>query len=291
MPMRSGMTFAAALLAPSAAFLVPSPAALRHPTPTSAAASLAALRMDASYTKKEDLLLDEEVDRSGVETDWKESSDREAKVDLAAAVEWSPSARGEPGKTPRDLAFGPLELGSYCTDPYKVMRRKTRTVTAGPVKIGSEHPLVRQTMTTTLTSDVEGSIEQIIACADEGFDLIRLTVVGMKDAKAMGEIRKGLDARGYDIPLCADMHFAPKVAIATAETVEKIRINPGNFVDGRKVRAPACRPVVPCSIRAGCGEAGASHDATMHGRHSRAPTRPECSAAGRALAYFRGASV
>jgi len=228
------MTFAAALLAPSTAFLVPSPAALRHPTPTNAAASLAALRMDASYTKKEDLLLDEEVDRSGVETDWKESSDREAKVDLAAAVEWSPSARGEPGKTPRDLAFGPLELGSYCTDPYKVMRRKTRTVTAGPVKIGSEHPLVRQTMTTTLTSDVEGSVEQIIACADEGFDLVRLTVVGMKDAKAMGEIRKGLDARGYDIPLCADMHFAPKVAIATAETVEKIRINPGNFVDGRK---------------------------------------------------------
>ena len=113
-------------------------------------------------------------------------------------------------------------------------RRKTRTVECGPIKFGSEHPLVRQTMATTLTSDVEGTIEQVIKCADEGFDLVRVTVVGMKDAKACMEIRKGLDARGYNIPLCADMHFAPKVALAVADAVEKVRINPGNFVDGRK---------------------------------------------------------
>ena len=113
-------------------------------------------------------------------------------------------------------------------------RRKTRTVECGPIKFGSEHPLVRQTMAATLTSDVEGTIEQVIKCADEGFDLVRVTVVGMKDAKACMEIRKGLDARGYNIPLCADMHFAPKVALAVADAVEKIRINPGNFVDGRK---------------------------------------------------------
>ena len=89
-------------------------------------------------------------------------------------------------------------------------------------------------MLTTLTSDVEGTIEQTIRCADEGFDLVRITVVGMKDAKACVKIREGLDARGYDIPLCADMHFQPKVAIKVAEAVEKIRINPGNFADGRK---------------------------------------------------------
>merc|ERR1719316_2492995 len=122
----------------------------------------------------------------------------------------------------------------YAADLYEVNRRTSRTVECGPIKFGSEHPLVRQTMLTTLTSDVEGSIEQIIRCADEGFDLVRVTVVGMKDAKACMEIRKGLDARGYDIPLCADMHFAPKVALAVADAVEKIRINPGNFVDGRK---------------------------------------------------------
>ena len=146
-------------------------------------------------------------------------------------VDWTPSVRGE-SPTPRDKKFGPL--GGYCADPYVVERRKSRTVTAGPVKFGSDHPIVRQTMLTTLTSDVEGTIEQTIRCADEGFDLVRITVVGMKDAKACVKIREGLDARGYDIPLCADMHFQPKVAIKVAEAVEKIRINPGNFADGRK---------------------------------------------------------
>ena len=72
-------------------------------------------------------------------------------------------------------------------------------------------------------------------CADVGFDLVRITVVGMKEANACHEIRAKLDQKGYDIPLCADMHFQPKVAIKTAEAVEKIRINPGNFADGRKV--------------------------------------------------------
>ena len=191
----------------------------------------AALRMDESYTSKSDLLLEDEVDRSGVETEFKESG-REVDTSLTDAVAWTPSARGEPGKTPRDLAFGPLK--DYCSDLYEVERRTTRTVECGPIKFGSEHPLVRQTMATTLTSDVDASIEQIIACADEGFDLVRLTVVGMKDAKACKAIREGLDARGYSIPLCADMHFAPKVALAVADAVEKIRINPGNFVDGRK---------------------------------------------------------
>ena len=149
-----------------------------------------------------------------------------------AADMWTPSARGEPGKTPRDLKYG--SLSNYCQDLYEVQRRKTDTVTAGPVKFGSEHPVVRQTMATTLTSDVEATVEQVIKCADEGFDMVRVTVVGMKDAKACMAIRKELDARGYDIPLCADMHFAPKVALAVADAVEKIRINPGNFVDGRK---------------------------------------------------------
>ena len=63
---------------------------------------------------------------------------------------------------------------------------------------------------------------------------MRITVVGMKEAMACHEIREGLFQKGYDIPLCADMHFQPKVAIKTAEAVEKIRINPGNFADGRK---------------------------------------------------------
>ena len=67
-----------------------------------------------------------------------------------------------------------------------------------------------------------------------GFDLVRVTVVGMKEANACHDIRDRLFQKGYDIPLCADMHFQPATAIKTAEAVEKIRINPGNFADGRK---------------------------------------------------------
>jgi (E)-4-hydroxy-3-methylbut-2-enyl-diphosphate synthase len=89
-------------------------------------------------------------------------------------------------------------------------------------------------MATTETRDVDGTVEQVIRCADEGFDLVRITVQGMKEAQACHEIKDKLLKRGYDIPLCADMHFQPKVAIKVAEALEKIRINPGNFADGRK---------------------------------------------------------
>ncbi len=104
----------------------------------------------------------------------------------------------------------------------------------GPIKFGSEHPIVRQTMATTDTSDVEATIAQVMRCADKGFDLVRITVQGKREADASMRIREGLFKKGYDIPLCADMHFQPKVALVVADAVEKIRINPGNFADGRK---------------------------------------------------------
>ena len=141
---------------------------------------------------------------------------------------WTPAEKGGG----REDKYGPI--GRYCESLEAVIRRPTRTVTAGPVKFGSEHPIVRQTMGTTSTKDVKGTIDQVMRCADEGFDMVRITVVGMKEANACHEIREGLFRKGYDIPLCADMHFQPKVAIKTAEAVEKIRINPGNFADGRK---------------------------------------------------------
>ena len=128
--------------------------------------------------------------------------------------------------------MGPIT--NYCEDLSKVVRRKTRTVECGPIKFGSEHPIVRQTMATTDTADVQGTIDQVIRCADKGFDLVRITVQGRREASAAMQIREGLFKKGYDIPLCADMHFQPKVALMVAEAVEKIRINPGNFADGRK---------------------------------------------------------
>eukprot|EP00957_Ditylum_brightwellii_P077410 5881407-Ditylum_brightwellii.AAC.1 len=114
------------------------------------------------------------------------------------------------------------------------MRRKTRTVECGPIKFGSEHPIVRQTMATTNTADVDATIEQVMRCADKGFDLVRITVQGKREANASMQIREGLFKKGYTIPLCADMHFQPVIAQLVADAVEKIRINPGNFADGRK---------------------------------------------------------
>lgn len=149
-------------------------------------------------------------------------------ADGPSDILWTPSWKtGE-----RDEVIGPL--GKYCEDLYSVKRRPTRTVTCGPIKFGSDHPIVRQTMATTDTANVEASIEQIMRCADKGFDMVRITVQGKREANAAAQIREGLFKKGYDIPLCADMHFQPKVAQLVADAVEKIRINPGNFADGRK---------------------------------------------------------
>jgi (E)-4-hydroxy-3-methylbut-2-enyl-diphosphate synthase len=128
--------------------------------------------------------------------------------------------------------LGPVK--DYCADLHTVTRRKTRTVTCGPINFGSDHPIVRQTMATANTADVDATIEQVMRCADKGFDLVRITVQGRREANAALKIREGLFKKGYNIPLCADMHFQPKVALMVAEAVEKIRINPGNFADGRK---------------------------------------------------------
>lgn len=146
----------------------------------------------------------------------------------AGETQWTPSVKSGA----RDSLLGPID--TYCQDLYSVVRRPTRTVHCGPVRFGSDHPIVRQTMGTTETGKVRETIEQVMRCADTGFDLVRITVQGKKEAVAAQRIREGLFKKGYDIPLCADMHFQPKVAMMVADCLEKIRINPGNFADGRK---------------------------------------------------------
>lgn len=136
------------------------------------------------------------------------------------------------GSGERDKLYGPI--AQYCADLTRVVRRTTRTVRCGPVNFGSAHRIVRQTMATTNTADVDATIQQVMRCADKGFDLVRVTVQGKREANACAKIREGLFQKGYDIPLCADMHFQPVVALLVADAVEKIRINPGNFADGRK---------------------------------------------------------
>ena len=110
-------------------------------------------------------------------------------------------------------------------------RRKTISVRVGNTAIGGSNPIRLQSMTTTATMDTEGCIEQAIRIIQAGGELVRMTTQGTREAENMRLIREGLTARGYNTPLVADVHFNPAVADVAARYVEKVRINPGNYVD------------------------------------------------------------
>lgn len=110
-------------------------------------------------------------------------------------------------------------------------RRKSISVRVGNTAIGGDNPIRLQSMTTTATMDTEGCIEQAIRIIQAGGELVRMTTQGTREAENMRLIREGLTARGYDTPLVADVHFNPAVADVAARYVEKVRINPGNYVD------------------------------------------------------------
>ena len=112
------------------------------------------------------------------------------------------------------------------------MRRQTHEVRIGKLLIGGQHRVAVQSMTTCSTMDTEGCVEQCIRIIEAGADLVRLTTQGTREAENLRHIKAGLAARGYgDTPLCADVHFNPNVADVAATIVEKVRINPGNYVD------------------------------------------------------------
>ena len=110
-------------------------------------------------------------------------------------------------------------------------RRKTVSVQVGNTAIGGSNPIRLQSMTTTATMDTQGCIEQAIRIIEAGGELVRMTTQGTREAENMRLIREGLTARGYNTPLVADVHFNPAVADVAARYVEKVRINPGNYVD------------------------------------------------------------
>ena len=110
-------------------------------------------------------------------------------------------------------------------------RRKSVSVRVGSTAIGGSNPIRLQSMTTTATMDTEGCIEQAIRIIEAGGELVRMTTQGTREAENMRLIREGLNARGYNTPLVADVHFNPAVADVAARYVEKVRINPGNYVD------------------------------------------------------------
>ncbi|MBR7028325.1 MAG: (E)-4-hydroxy-3-methylbut-2-enyl-diphosphate synthase [Bacteroidaceae bacterium] len=110
-------------------------------------------------------------------------------------------------------------------------RRKSHEVRVGTLGIGGANPVRVQTMTTTDTNDIEGSVEQCMKCAAAGAQLIRLTTQGMREVASLAKIRAQLRAKGCNVPLVADVHFNADVADAAAAVCEKVRINPGNYVD------------------------------------------------------------
>ena len=120
----------------------------------------------------------------------------------------------------------------------------TLTVHAGNVTIGGDSPIVVQTMCNTHTSDVEASVAQCVRLHEAGAQLIRLTVPSPAQVESLRQIRDILRQRGIDTPLVADVHFSSEIAIAAAEVVEKVRINPGNFhKDHEKAREQFARLV------------------------------------------------
>lgn len=114
---------------------------------------------------------------------------------------------------------------------HRDFRRKTSEVKVGGITIGGDAPIRLQSMTNTSTLDTEASVAQCVAIANAGADIVRLTAQGVAQAQNMGEIRRRLRECGVDIPLVADIHFNPAAAFEAATRVEKVRINPGNFVD------------------------------------------------------------
>ncbi len=117
--------------------------------------------------------------------------------------------------------------------PFNYNRRITSEVTIGNITIGGTAPIRVQSMANTDTNHVEASVAQAIRIKEAGGELVRFTTQGIREAQSMKLIHEQLRARGVNVPLVADIHFNPKVAEEAAQYIEKVRINPGNFVAGK----------------------------------------------------------
>ncbi len=125
-------------------------------------------------------------------------------------------------------------MQSYTESLTTYKRLKTREVKIGNLLLGNGHPIRVQTMTTTDTMDTLATVEQSIRCIQAGAELVRITAPSKKEAENLQLIKDELRKRGYDTPLVADIHFTPNAAEIAARIVEKVRVNPGNYVDKKK---------------------------------------------------------
>jgi (E)-4-hydroxy-3-methylbut-2-enyl-diphosphate synthase len=125
-----------------------------------------------------------------------------------------------------------MQYYSESLTSYK--RVQTRPVKVGNLVIGGGQPIRVQTMTTTDTMDTDATVAQVIRCIEAGAELVRVTAPSKKEAENLANIKAVLHSKGYTTPLVADIHFTPNAAEIAAKIVEKVRVNPGNYVDKKK---------------------------------------------------------
>ena len=125
-------------------------------------------------------------------------------------------------------------MEQYCNSITSYNRLITREVKVGKLIIGGGHPIRVQTMTTTDTLDTEKTVAQVIRCIEAGAELVRITAPSKTEAENLAVIKAALSAQGYTTPIVADIHFTPNAAEIAATIIEKVRVNPGNYVDKKK---------------------------------------------------------
>ncbi len=125
-------------------------------------------------------------------------------------------------------------MQQYCVSTTEYKRLPTREVKVGNLVIGGNNPIRIQTMTTTDTMDTAATVAQSIRCIEAGAELVRITAPSKNEAENLLNIKNELRAKGYDTPIIADIHFTPNAAEIAARLIEKVRVNPGNYVDKKK---------------------------------------------------------
>jgi (E)-4-hydroxy-3-methylbut-2-enyl-diphosphate synthase len=123
---------------------------------------------------------------------------------------------------------------SYCPDLFHYTRRKTREVMVGNVGVGAHHPIRVQSMITSDTRDTPACVAEVLALAEAGCEIVRITAQTKIYAANLENIAREVRADGCFVPLVADIHFKPDAAMEAAKWVDKIRVNPGNYADKKK---------------------------------------------------------
>jgi (E)-4-hydroxy-3-methylbut-2-enyl-diphosphate synthase len=124
---------------------------------------------------------------------------------------------------------------AYCASRFQTIRRPTVEVSVGTVGVGGANPIRLQSMTTSATEDVTATVQQCIALAEVGCEIVRVTAPTVPVARCLKDIRARFTAAGFGhVPLVADIHFLPHAALEAVEHVEKVRVNPGNYADKKK---------------------------------------------------------